>query len=420
MSRTKPHVEQYYLDVKFGTGSDTSSNATRLSGDFNPIDELYIVQDINRFLPTFRLKIQDIGGYFANLRPYDKKQNKVRISFSRDGKPESASVFDFDIYRRFPTSDFVYDIAGMLQVNNFFKPNKIRGFTGLVKDNLSDIAVSELEIDEVDISPSLNFDKDIIQPNWSNAELLRYLKNNLIGSGDESAYFCFVTCRKASGGSDSVFVFKSLRDLCSQKAKYTFSDAPVASQDGFKDRVYYPILDFKVYDNYKMLETYGCKSVDYYYFDYDTSTYMLKSIDVKGNLNPLDDYYSLTQYFSINQDSTNDNSGVLVTGRSNDFTQDFKGKTKNRFFKRINNLSKFWITTWGLEDIVPGDIVRLQFFREPTDMLSHQYHGFWLVERVIHMLGQTFGTRLLLTRNGINTDKSTMLVWADEANRKRR
>ncbi|MHA1690371.1 MAG: hypothetical protein ACTSU7_01910 [Candidatus Heimdallarchaeaceae archaeon] len=418
MSGIKLHKEQYYLDVKFGTGKETSENIIRLAGAINPIDELYIVQDINRFLPTFRLKIQDIEGHYTNLKPYDKKQNRVRISFSRNGNAETATVFDFDVHRRFPTSDFVYDIEGALQINKFFKPTKIRGFSTLlsVRDNISSVAINELGVDEVNISTSLNFNKNILQPNWTNAELLKYLKNNLIGKESEACYFCFITCK----GMKKVFVFKSLKDFYSQSVKYTFSDVSVATYNKDADKMYYPILDFKAYDNYKMMETSGCKRQDYSYFNYTTSKYMQQSLDVKNNYNPQDDYYSLTQYFSIDQDSSNDNIGESDTGRSNDFTSNFKGKSKSKFFKRINNLSKFWITSWGLEDIVPGDIVCLQFLKNPTNMLSQQYHGFWMVERVIHILGQTFGTRLLLTRNGINTIEQTMLVCADEENRKKK
>lgn len=409
MVAIKPHIEQYYLNVKFGTGKDSSKNIRRLIGAINPIHELTIIQSINRFLPTFRLKIQDIGGAYTNLKPYDKKQNRVQIAFSRDDRAETASIFDFDVYRRFPTSDSLYDIEGVLQIDNFFRPNKIRGFSGTIKDTLSEIA-NELGIDEVDISPTLDFRKNIVQPYWTNVELLDYLKRNLIGKESEAPYFCYITCRMTANGMKKVFVFKSLKELYSQKVKYTFSDIPVASYDGEADKIYYPILDFKAYDNYKLLETSGCKQVDYGYFDYDEGTYKLNSITV-------DNYYSLTQYFSINQDSTTDNVGETDTGRSNDFTSDFEGKSKGTFFKKINNLSMFWITTWGLEDIYPGDIVRLQFLKDPVNMLSQQYHGFWMVERIVHLLGQVFGTRLLLTRNGINTVEDTMLKVAD--NRKR-
>ena len=406
MAKLKAHSEQYHLDIKFG--SDKSST-TRLSKFYNPIDEMYIIQDINRFLPTFRLKIQDVGGYYSNLFPYDKKQNKINVTFNRDRDIEGAANFDFDVYRRFPSSDFLYDIEGVLQINNFFKPSKIRGFSGLISDTLSTIA-DELGATSTDISPSLKYEKKIIQTYQSNSELLQYLRDNLLGTQNTAPYFCYITYKDLGQGIEKVFVFKSLDEFYKQKVKYTFSDSPTAVYDKKFKIIYYPILDFKAYDNYKLLETSGSQKLDYSHFNYTTDLYEMNSVDV-------DDYYSLTRYFSINQDNTEDNSGSLNVGRSNDFSSDFQGKSKGMFYKKINDLSKFWITTWGLEDIYPGDIVRLQFFENTLNMLSYQYHGFWMVERIVHTLGQAFGTRLLLTRNGVNTIEDTMLKEA--TNRKK-
>ncbi len=412
MSVLKAHTEQYYLDIKFGTSEDTSENPTRLLKFLNPIDELYIIQDLNRFLPTFRLKIQDIEGAYSSLKPYDNRQDKIRIAIGRDGLGEGATVFDFDIYRRFPSSDSVYDIEGTLQINNFFRPDRVRGFSGTVKDTLTSIAC-ELGVEEVDISPSLEFKKDIVQPSCSNAELLGYLRDNLIGKQQESPYFCFIVCKNKGQGMKRILVFRSLKELYKEKVKYTFSDIITASYDEDAKEIYYPILDFKAYDNYKLLETSGCKKAGYGYFDYDNDMYVVETIGIRDNEKNEDNYYSLTQYFSINQDCSDDSVIEIDTGRSNDFTPDFKAKTKGMFFRKINDLSKFWITTWGLEDICPGDIVRLEFLRDSLNMLLNQYHGFWMVERVAHTFGQAFGTRLLLTRNGINSIEDTTLELAE-------
>ena len=418
MPSTKPHTQQYYLDIKFGTAKDTDKDPTRLPNLLNFVDELYIIQDINRFLPTFHLKTQDTGRYYSSFLPYDRRQNRIRIAFNRNGFPDGASIFDFDMYRRFPSSDLLYDVEGVLQIRNFFRPSKTRGFSGNIKNNLTTIA-NELGVDQVDISPSLSYDKDILQTNLSNSEFLQYLRDNLIGKQNEAPYFCYITSKSTINGMKKVFVFKSLDEFYKEEVKYTFSDSPTATYDEDSGETFYPILDFKAFDNYKLLETSGCKKMDYGYYNYDTGAYTVQSLKVVGNQEPLDDFYSLTRYFSIDQDSSEDNVGIVDTGRGNAFTSDFKGKSKNRFFTRINDLSKFWITTWGLEDIYPGDIVRLQFFEDTVNMLSQQYHGFWMVERVIHMLGQLFGTRLLLTRNGINTVNDTMLVRVSEKNVKK-
>jgi len=410
MSKTKPHTGQYYLDIKFGTSVDSSENSTRLFGYINPIDSLYIIQDINRFLPTFHLVFQDINGYYSSLKPYDKQQSKIQIAFNRNELSEGATIFDFDIYRRFPSSDSVYDVEGALQIKDFSKPSKTRGFSGSVKTTLSTIA-NEMGINEFEISPSLDISKNVVQPYCSNSELLDYLKNNLIGKQQEAPYFCYITCKKTNQGMKKVFVFRSLGEFYKERVKYTFTDAPVATYNEKAKEVYYPILDFKAFDNYKLLETSGCQQTSYGYFDYDNDEYVSDSLD-------LTDYFSLTEYFSIDQDGSMDSINMIDTGRNNNFTSDFKGVNKGMFFRKINDLSKIWITSFGLEDIYPGDIVRLPFFENLLNIVSHQYHGFWMVERVVHMLGKSFGTRLLLTRNGVNTVEDTMLKVAENRKRK--
>jgi len=142
----------------------------------------------------------------------------------------------------------------------------------------------------------------------------------------------------------------------------------------------------------------------------------VNSIQVKSNTIPQDDYYSLTKYFLIDKDDSQDDEMGVFGGRGTDFSSNFKGRVKGKYYKALNDLSKLWITSLGLEDIYPGDIVRVQFLSDPAMMMSYQYHGFWMVERVIHMIGHQFATRLLLTRSGMNTMESTSLLEADSGN----
>jgi len=158
------------------------------------------------------------------------------------------------------------------------------------------------------------------------------------------------------------------------------------------------------------------KKQNYSYFDYDNSECKVSSIRVKDNTISQDDYYSLTKYFLIDKDDVEDSGVGIGAGRGNDFSSNFKGRIKGSYYKRINSLSKIWITSLGLEDIYPGDIARIQFLNDPSMMMSYQYHGFWMVERVIHMIGHQFATRLLLTRSGMNTTETTSLLEANSEN----
>jgi len=46
-------------------------------------------------------------------------------------------------------------------------------------------------------------------------------------------------------------------------------------------------------------------------------------------------------------------------------------------------------------------------------LFLYQHSGLWLVKRVVHLIGDSFQTRLLLTRCGIDTDILTSLIEAE-------
>ena len=81
------------------------------------------------------------------------------------------------------------------------------------------------------------------------------------------------------------------------------------------------------------------------------------------------------------------------------------------------DLVKMWITTQGIPNIVPGQVIQtfLSFDQEGGQLASYQFSGLWLVERVVHNFGDHFLTKLLLTRSGIDTDVDNTLLAASNA-----
>ena len=398
----KSDTINYHLDVKIGID--------RLPLSYQHIEEFYIVQDLNKFLPSFRLRIRDTEGFLSHLVPFDKKANTITVVLGSGPVAEGTVEYKFKVYRRFPTSDDIYDVEGLLDVEGLFSPPRTRGLSGTIRDNLSSIAIDELGLDDANISASLDYNKNIVQPSWSNAELFRYLESNLQGLQEDAGYFCYVCCKKRK----KILVFKSVKDFYSQFVKYNFINTFDPQQDEDSGEVRYPIFEYKVFDNYKVVG--DLRKQNYSYFDYDNSEYKVDSISVKDNTISQDDYYSLTKYFLIDKDDSEDSGVGIAAGRGNDFSSNFKGRIKGNYYKRLNSLSKLWITSLGLEDIYPGDIARVQFLNDPSMMMSYQYHGFWMVERVIHMIGHQFATRLLLTRSGMNTMEDTSLLEANSGN----
>lgn len=384
----------YHIVVKFGD--------VVLPVNVSNLRELTIIQDLNRFLPEFRLRIWDNSGHLTHVLPFDRNMSKVYLEFGQTDNPDDTNSFNFDVFTRRPEGtqsnpSTLYDITGLLSCPGLFSPDYCRGSTENVKTKLETIANSELSISDYDVSSSLSFSKKLVQPLWSNIQFLKYLKEKLIGSSGEYGFKCFVMCQKKK----QKFVFKSLKEMIKQAVSYKF----IVNDTQYQDRL--PIYSYYPYDYYKIHELFASKKQSYSYFDYDTSEFV--QADESAT-----DYEALTNYYLIDQNDSEDSNELWDTGRSNEFTSDFLGQVKSSFSNRLMNLAKMWITTNGLANIAPGSVIDV-FFPHGAfsdDLCSYQYSGRWLVEKVVHNIGDTFLTKLLLTRSGPNTDKNTTLLKA--------
>jgi len=395
-------VAQYgpvFLRLEFGRDK-VSKKADSIRIEPQQIKEFSITLDINSFLPSFRLKISDSSGFLTHMIPFDRNLSRLHVQLAKSTATELDDTvdFDFDVYRRFPRSDFIYDIEGLLIVDSLFSPEKIRGFDGTIQSTLETIG-TELGAGSSEISVSLNYVKNLVKPGWSDAKFLNYLKHNLSGNSKEVCFYTFVKCV----ATDTVFVFKSVKDFVSQIPKYNFTLCIAPFEDKDSGAVYYPILEYRVVDNYKLIGITGARRQEYMYFDYTAGTPKITSVDIDGNSDPLLDYSSFTQFHQIDKmDDAQDNISMFDTGRTNDFHSDFKGRALGAFHRNVTELSKIWIDTIGIEDVYPGDIVMIQFLEHemPSEKFGYQYQGYWMIERVVHLIGNGFITKLLLTRNG--------------------
>jgi len=384
-------VGNYTLNVKFGGITVPLSHQM--------VRELTIAQDIDRFLPTFKLVVKDATGLLGEYIPFDRNLNKVSIEIARGTSQDNLNEFEFTVSRRRTNSERDYVIQGILDVNNLVETRKTRALTGNVRSNLETIAKDELGIDEqnIDIGLSLDYDKTLLQPAWTNAKFFNYIKRNLLGRNSEAGYYCFI--KNIQG--KRILVFKSIDELFSIKAKYNLLVSHKQHED------FYPVLDYKVYDDSQLVANFGAKYQTYEYFDYATGVNKTARITT-------DEYPSLTEQYLIDDDRNTDSVIFSDLGRSNDFTSDFKGRVKNNFYRRMTEPIHMWAATWGLESISPGDIVNVLFGEAflGGDLSMYQHSGFWMVKRVVHIVSSSFLTNLLLTRSGVDTDTDTTLMNA--------
>ena len=397
----------FFLQLEFKKDR-TSTAVEPLDIEPQHIKQFTITLDINRLLPSFKFVGDDAAGVMTHVLPFDHNQSKFHVqlgSFRSD--IDETTLFSFDIYRRFPTSNFIYDIEGMLDVNNLFAPSYTRAFNGTIKSAIETIG-AELGVHDTEISSTLDYEKTILQPEWSNAKMLTYLKKNVIGSGKEAAFYCFIKCV----GNKNILVFKPIKELVAGSVKYRFTLTPEVVKDKASGEEFWPVLKYKFFDNYKYLGISGTRRQTSGYFDYANSQYVRQGFDIDQNENELYDYHSFTKYHSIdNDDLAENNLGLGNLGSNNEFTTDFEGRTLNKFHKNITNLSKLWIDVVGLEVAYPGDMIKV-YYLEQTPPVAYQHTGYWMIERVVHIIGSAFVTRLLLTRNGSDPGLESNLIKA--------
>jgi hypothetical protein len=228
------------LIVKFGD--------TQIQTDDTNLKELTIIQDINKFLPEFKLKLGDSGGLLTHLVPSDRKNGKVYIELAQDPNDQKTkNSWTFTTYTRTPEGDqsnpsAVFSIDGLLDVDGLFTKDESRGFSGTIYSTIEEIVSADLtNIFHSEISPSLTYEKNLVQPTWTNAQFLNYLKENIAGSNDEYGFKCFVKTLNQR----NIFTFNSISEMVKNAPIYKFILSPYKYQDR------YPVFKYYVYDNYK-------------------------------------------------------------------------------------------------------------------------------------------------------------------------
>ena len=356
--------------------------------------EITITQDMDKLVPVFRVSMQDAGGNLSELLPYDASANSVTLEFGRTPASNQLNRFDFQVLRRFPQSQGMFEMLGMLNVPGLYNFAQSRSFSQSIKTTLEDLAV-EMGVSNMVVSPALAYVKTLIQPYWTNARWLGYLQNRLVGKGGEFGWRCFI---KNFRGQPT-FVFRSLGELFSDPVQYNF----IVGEESFQDHL--PLFDVQVFDNSGILNQFGPQVQKYLYYDFNAGTFQ------NTGSTSITDQPGLTDFHLVDNSDTAD--GVpLLFGRSNEFNPNFTGPVQTAYANRLLDGVQMWAVSLGLENIVPGDIVKVLFAESLVrgNMFTYQHAGYWMVRRVVHIFDTSFVTRLLLVRTGVDTSLQTTLM----------
>lgn len=387
----------------------TLSNLERnLIVDPSSIHELSITQSIHSFLPSLRLIIPSAGEEYIHVVPLDKT-DRISIDVGYDTDIfEGGNGFDFRVYRRFPTSSQqLLDVEALLDVSNLFDKRHIRGFNGSVKNTVEKIA-SGFELYaamrtegqrrvETRISDTLEYDKNIVQCNQTNAELLRYFVDRLEGKDGEGAFYCFFY----NENGKTHFSFKTLKEHLQEPIKYYFCYGSAMfseKQDNAPSEMYFPVWGYEIVDNYKLEGLEGLGKRTYRYFDYEEGHIEEDSLE-------LNDVPSISRKFSVPDGEEAGGPSRFSLGRSNSFTKTFKGKAKNQYYKSLMNLERIRVTTYGIPNAAPGQLVQLFFAAPyaPEEQMNFQYQGVWMIESVQHSATMLLTSTFILIRSGVDS-----------------
>jgi hypothetical protein len=368
------------------------------------IEELTITQEMARLLPTFKMVVADATRLLSDIIPYDKDSNNIKIEIGKSENTSNLNLFDLSVKRR--TSLYPGErcaLEGVLNIPRLLTNRYSRAFTGNLRKSLETIAHNDLEISETDIGGSLDYNKEFIQPNWTDAKLLNYLKMNLIGKYGEAGYDCYIKVIKGK----PVFSFRSLDEHLVNPVYCNFIVGPGRYEDCI------PVGEYQIYDDSQIIADLGARTQSFRYFDYENGVYQEGDVDIT-------ECPTLSEFYLIDSDRSTSSVLFIQTGRSNDFTKDFAGRVRNDYFSRVSNFVHMWVVTEGLENIVPGDVVKVVFAEALNrgDLFTFQHSGLWLVRRVVHIISHTFVTNLLLVRAGIDTDVENTLLGSDNRARK--
>ena len=80
----------YILQLQFG---DTEIPLTP-----NIMKIFNITQDLNRFVPSCRIRLEDSSDTLSHVVPFDSRMNKIHLQCRRHIESMTYNAYDFDVY----------------------------------------------------------------------------------------------------------------------------------------------------------------------------------------------------------------------------------------------------------------------------------------------------------------------------------
>lgn len=266
-------------------------------------------------------------------------------------------------------------------------------------DVVKDIA-TECGWEKTIISPA-DGQMSVIQPNWTNVELIKWIADRCTTDNGRPRY---------SGRIDGTFLFKSIQSMIKDQKDLAMSgkipllrmegqDGEFIREEGTKNNLDIPkyFTTYKINESHAQTRLKGGGGIKSHTYDSMTDTFMIDSWGVEDL-----DTTQMSDWTSNATDMTKSDI-FLFNGRGSENKQE----ALSRISKSVDNSVELEITSEGSIDMRVGMMLEIIIpipknvgSNEPFNIL---YSGFWMISDVMHLVDlkkSTITTNTTLVRSG--------------------
>lgn len=364
------------------------------------VQGLTIIESIGSLVPYMSVKLIDQTADLINVNPIIP-DGEFNLTIGKGSDVVLNPKFKISSYQ---VEALDKDNLGNLFLNahlvsskweKLIKVTKNRSWSdSYYSDAVNDIA-TELELTP-DIEPTYGM-YNIIQPNWTNSNFIKWLANNSISQESQLGGYFYCTT------FEDTLLFKTFDKAFQQKPIKEISHFSLGGQ--LQDKVGFNTFGVKA--DYMPVLNYGGFGMNYTFFDYDSKTFT----DTNLVLTDMEEI-QLSDWYYVGK--THVEPSKFYYGGRNTLSQDI---VQNRILKSTNSVNSVDIIIEGDIDFHAGQLIDLRVptleYHKQEMVINELYSGYWLIWKVAHVVdvaGANFTTHLYLTRSGINGVDVTGLV----------
>jgi hypothetical protein len=263
------------------------------------------------------------------------------------------------------------------------KDTKCRAWEQMTYSAIVEEIIQEMGISEYDIEPT-DGTYDVIQPFWTNFQLIKWLAANSVSSTGKTGYqFGFL--------SNGKFIFKSLDKIYSQKPKHQWSlGSPENDKLSFGQ--------FTIRHEYQPVLQNGGFGVEYEYYDFETKSWITGQKKYsETDTRQLSDWVYLCEEHETAESNYHG-------GRHTD-TEKF---AESIVTDTANSTQSIEIAVSGQPDVHVGEIAELLILSgqfQDDYIVNEKYSGNWMIEKITHDIlfnKKQYTMYIKLSRSGFN------------------